>query len=109
VPESVEIVRAPLTAAEYEQVMTAPAVMEMRETSPGKYQEVEVSPAQYEDGALIKEATFEETRHVTKAIEAGNRYGIRYEEALCIEAAYQRRRADRMEARLARLEAMADK
>ena len=35
---------------------------------------------------------------------AGNRYGIRYEEALCLEAAYQRRRADRMESRIAALE-----
>lgn len=29
--------------------------------------------------------------------EAGSRYGIRYSEALCIEAAYQRRRAQRLE------------
>lgn len=36
---------------------------------------------------------------------AGNRYGIRYEEALCVEAAYQRRRADKLEARIAALEA----
>lgn len=35
---------------------------------------------------------------------AGDRYGIRYEEALCLEAAYQRRRADRLEERLAALE-----
>lgn len=34
----------------------------------------------------------------------GDRYGIRYEEALCLEAAYQRRRADRLEERLAALE-----
>jgi len=116
-PESVEIVRAPLTPAEYEQILVTPARMEMRESTPAQfkdgkqiapaeYVEVEAVPAIYKDGALIKEATFEETRHVTKAVEAGNRYGIRYEEALCIEAAYQRRRADRMEARLARLEAL---
>lgn len=37
-------------------------------------------------------------------ISAGSLYGIRYEEALCIEAAYQRRRADRLEARLEALE-----
>ena len=37
-------------------------------------------------------------------ISTGNLYGIRYEEALCIEAAYQRRRADRLEARLEALE-----
>ena len=31
-------------------------------------------------------------------------YGVRYEEALCMEAAYQRRRADRAESRIAALE-----
>lgn len=30
--------------------------------------------------------------------------GIRYSEALCIEAAYQRRRADRLESRMSELE-----
>lgn len=37
-------------------------------------------------------------------LSAGDRYGIRYEEALCVEAAYQRRRADKLEERLAALE-----
>lgn len=41
---------------------------------------------------------------VTQAREAGDAYALRYEEALCIEAAYQRRRADRAEARIADLE-----
>jgi hypothetical protein len=36
---------------------------------------------------------------------AGDAYGLRYTEALCMEAAYQRRRADRAEARLADIEA----
>lgn len=36
--------------------------------------------------------------------EAGSRYGIRYSEALCLEAAYQRRRASRLEARVAAIE-----
>ena len=40
----------------------------------------------------------------TPAFPAGDRYSLRYEEALCMEAAYQRRRADRAEARLAALE-----
>lgn len=35
---------------------------------------------------------------------AGDAYGLRYNEILCIEAAYQRRRADRLEARIAALE-----
>ena len=40
-----------------------------------------------------------------KAAPAGDAYSIRYVEALCMEAAYQRRRADRLEARIAALEA----
>ena len=35
---------------------------------------------------------------------AGDAFSLRYEEALCVEAAFQRRRADRAEARLAALE-----
>jgi len=35
---------------------------------------------------------------------AGNQYSLRYEEALCMEAAYQRRRADRLEQRLEAIE-----
>lgn len=42
----------------------------------------------------------------TPAKPAGNQYSLRYEEALCMEAAYQRRRADRLEERIARLEAL---
>ena len=38
------------------------------------------------------------------AVPAGNRYSLRYEEALCLECAYQRRRADRLEARIKALE-----
>lgn len=37
--------------------------------------------------------------------QAGDVYSLRYDECLCIEAAYQRRRADRLEARIAALEA----
>ncbi len=37
--------------------------------------------------------------------EAGDEYSLRYEELLCIEAAYQRRRADMLEARIVALEA----
>ena len=46
-----------------------------------------------EDGNLMEEAR-----------EAGNRYSLRYEEALCMESAYQRRRADRLEERIEALE-----
>lgn len=41
---------------------------------------------------------------VSPAMDAGDMYSLRYEEALCMEAAYQRRRADRAEARIAELE-----
>lgn len=39
---------------------------------------------------------------------AGDIYSLRYEEALCMEAAYQRRRADRAEARISELERRLD-
>lgn len=45
---------------------------------------------------------------LSAAIEAGDMYSLRYEECLAIEAAYQRRRSDRIEARLAALEALLD-
>ena len=40
------------------------------------------------------------------AVEAGDLYSLRYAEALAMEAAYQRRRADRLEDRVAKLEAL---
>lgn len=43
-----------------------------------------------------------------KVKDAGDRYSLRYEEALAMEAAYQRRKADRLEARIAALEARLD-
>lgn len=43
-----------------------------------------------------------------KVQEAGDSYSLRYTEALAMEAAYQRRRADRLEARIAALEARLD-
>lgn len=71
-----------------------------------EYEDVEVidAPAELDaDGNEVTPAkTHTEKRLVT---EAGERYGIRYSEALCMEAAYQRRRADRLEARIAALEA----
>lgn len=42
---------------------------------------------------------------VDENIPADNRYSLRYEECSCMEAAYQRRRADRIKARLAALKA----
>lgn len=63
---------------------------------------VEVIPAVIDENGIIIEP--ECTEVIRPAIEAGSRYGIRYEEALALEAAYQRRRNDRIEARLAILE-----
>lgn len=72
---------------------------------PDEYENVEVvdTPAVLDaDGNEVTPAqTHTEQCIVT---EAGSRYGIRYSEALCIEAAYQRRRADRLEARTEILE-----
>jgi hypothetical protein len=45
-----------------------------------------------------------EGKLVREARPAGDEYSLRYEEALCMEAAYQRRRADRAEARISALE-----
>lgn len=41
---------------------------------------------------------------IRQAEPAGDMYSLRYEEALCMEAAYQRRRADRMVARISEME-----
>ena len=67
--------------------------------------EVEDAPAaQDSEGNEVTPAkTHTEKRLVTAA---GDRYGIRYSEALCLEAAYQRRRAERMEQRIANIEAL---
>ena len=53
-----------------------------------------------EEGNLVQPAKQAFSEVVMAAVEPGERYGIRYEEALVIEAAYLRRRCDRMEARL---------
>jgi hypothetical protein len=41
---------------------------------------------------------------ITPQTESGDRYSLRYEECLCLEVAYQRRKADRLEQRLSALE-----
>ena len=58
----------------------------------------------YDEWDAEEEQKDEQGNVVQEARPAGNRYSLRYEEALCIEAAYQRRRADRLEERIARLE-----
>ena len=57
------------------------------------------------DAWEAKDAVLDEDgNEIEPAQEAGDRYSIRYEEALILEAAYQRRRADRIESRLLALE-----
>lgn len=60
----------------------------------------------YDEWEAEEEEKDEDGNVITEAREAGNRYSLRYEEALCMEAAYQRRRADRLEERIAKLEAL---
>lgn len=61
------------------------------------YDEWPAKPAEYDaDG-----------NEVMPAQEAGSQYAVRYGEVLAMEAAYQRRRADQLEARIAALEKMA--
>ncbi len=77
------------------------AVFEVHNLDPFRYgllcyDEWDATPAERDEQGNITEP----------AKPAGNRYSLRYEEALCMEAAYQRRRADRLEERIARLEAL---
>lgn len=72
---------------------------------PDEYEDVTVVDSEAvldDDGNEVTPAQTHTESHLITA--AGDRYGIRYSEALCMEAAYQRRRADRIEARLAALE-----
>jgi hypothetical protein len=66
---------------------------------------LETAPAVYdEDGNLLREATYEDKAvEIAPARPGGELYGIRYSEALALEAAWQRRRLDDLEARLAAL------
>lgn len=66
----------------------------------------ETIPAVYdEEGQIVTDTQIVHHKElVEKAIEAGELYSIRYEEALCLEAAYQRRRAQRLEERVSALE-----
>jgi hypothetical protein len=57
----------------------------------------------YDEWEETAEEKDEQGNIVEEARPAGNLYSLRYEEALCMEAAYQRRRADRAEVRIAAL------
>lgn len=64
-----------------------------------EFGEVErIDTRELEDGTT-EEVPVKELALIRPSIPAGNRYGIRYEEALALEAAYVRRRLDRIEAR----------
>lgn len=92
--------------AVYEQVITTPATYSEVPTENGETERIESMPPVYGNGKLIEPAVTEKRREVVPARAAGSQYGIRYEEALSFESAYQRRRADRLESRIERLEKM---
>ena len=58
----------------------------------------------YDEWDAVEARKDENGAIVEPAVEAGNEYSIRYEEALCMEAAYQRRENARLRARIADLE-----
>ena len=62
----------------------------------------------YDEWDATPEEKDEQGNVCEEAKPAGNIYSLRYEEALCMEAAYQRRRADRAEARITELERRLD-
>lgn len=65
-------------------------------------EDVEIEPAQYaEDGSVARPAKVETLHRHEDAVD---RWGLRYEEALCVEAAYQRRENARLKKRVADLE-----
>jgi hypothetical protein len=77
------------------------------DASPAETEErkVLVTPAVLNGEEVVTPAVYKtETVEIKPAISAGDRYGIRYDEAMVLEAAYQRRRADRLEARIAAIE-----
>ncbi len=96
-PETVRVDRVLVKHAVYEQVLLREAVLDEE----GR----EIRAAVYIDGEVIEPEEYEDVTTVTPGAPGGDRYGIRYEEALCFEAAYQRRRAARAEARLEVIEA----
>ena len=58
----------------------------------------------YDEWNAIDARYDDEGELLSPAQEAGNRYSLRYEECLCMEAAYQRYRADKLEQRLKEIE-----
>lgn len=58
----------------------------------------------YDEWQASPESVDENGNVIEEARSAGNRYGIRYEELLCVEAAYERREIARLKARLTAIE-----
>ena len=58
----------------------------------------------HDEWDAVQEEKDENGNVIQEAVKAGDAYSLRYEEALCMEATYQRRRADRLEARLKAVE-----
>lgn len=74
------------------------------------FSDAKLDPAKYgfycHDEWEHQDAVYDSDGNETmEEVMAGDLFSIRYEEALCIEAAYQRRRADRLEERIVALEA----
>lgn len=104
-PEEIIETKVEVKPAVYSQKEIKPASYRIEPDENGNLVEIMTEPPQLEDDELLEEAVYETTRMVIPAREAGQLFGIRYEEALALEAAYNRRRSDRIEERLARLEA----
>ncbi|WP_167524233.1 hypothetical protein, partial [Pseudomonas juntendi] len=86
---------------QYETVVVEEAVLVTHPAIGDAPPVVEVIKPAIMKSTLIKAAGQEV---VTPALEAGSRYGIRYEEALVLEAALMRRTTKRLEERLALIE-----
>lgn len=84
------------------------AELEALEAEAEAYAEVEALGSEKDalDARAAAEAALASAQEPTVlTLAAGDRWGLRYTEALIVEAAYQRRRSDRIEARLEALEA----
>lgn len=87
--EIVNITRTSIKPPVYEQVLVAPeqevVIADAKYDADGNLvapAETTTQEAVYRDGDIIEPEQFEETRTVIPAVEAGDRYGIRYEEML---------------------------
>lgn len=85
-------------------VVDKPEVKDLLYDDDGKMYERLISPEEsHMEQRIVEEAVYEERK--IKTLDAGEQYSLRYEELLVLEAAYQRRRADKLEKRISDLEA----